>query len=79
MFMRGTVPRGEIPVLLNISESSARGVMQELRRRGLVTSSSHKAPWNVALPMDIMPYYFPSLYRPELLGEQYLAMLHDQD
>ncbi|XXJ19365.1 Fic family protein [Desulfovibrio caledoniensis] len=75
VFMQGRVPRGQVPAILNTSETSSRRLVRQLTDEGLLTSESHRAPLKVALPMHVMPYYFPSLYRPDVLGPEYTELL----
>ena len=74
-FMQGQVPRGQAPEILNTSETSSRRIVRQLLHDGLLASESHRAPLKVAFPVHIMPYYFPSLYRPDILGPEYVEML----
>ncbi|WP_419786624.1 hypothetical protein [Pseudodesulfovibrio sp.] len=73
--MEGQVPRGQAPEILNTSETSSRRIVRQLLDEGLLTSESHRAPLKVAFSMRVMPYYFPSLYRPDILGPEYVEML----
>lgn len=75
VFMQGRVPRGQVPAILNTSETSSRRLVRQLTDEGLLTSESHRAPLMVALPIHVMPYYFPSLYRPDVLGPEYTELL----
>jgi len=75
VFMQGHVPRGQVPAILNTSETSSRRLVRQLTDEGLLTSESHRAPLMVALPIHVMPYYFPSLYRPDVLGPEYTELL----
>ncbi len=75
VFMEGQVPRGQAPEILNTSETSSRRIVRQLLDEGLLTSESHRAPLKVAFSMRVMPYYFPSLYRPDILGPEYVEML----
>lgn len=75
VFMQGRIPRGQAPEILNTSETSSRRLVRQLLDEGLLVSESHRAPLTVALPFHVMPYYFPSLYRPEVLGPEYTEML----
>ena len=75
VFMQGQVPRGQAPEILNTSETSSRRIVRQLLDEGLLTSDSHRAPLKVAFSIHVMPYYFPSLYRPDILGPEYIEML----
>ncbi|TDT82040.1 Fic family protein [Pseudodesulfovibrio indicus] len=74
-FMQGQIPRGQAPEILNTSETSSRRIVRQLLDEGLLTSESHRAPLKVAFSIHVMPYYFPSLYRPDILGPEYVEML----
>ncbi len=76
VFMRGAVPRGAAPEILNMSERNARRIVSALIKDGLLQSSSHRSPVTIGLPMHVLPYYFPSLYDPSVVGEEYLDRLH---
>jgi Fic family protein len=71
VFMRGAVARGQAPAILNMSERSARRVVSGLLEEGLLQSSSHRAPLTIGLPTASLPYYFPDLYDPSVIGEEY--------
>ncbi len=69
VFMRGAVARGKAPEILNMSERSARRIVSGLLQEGLLQSSSHRAPLTVGLPLAALPYYFPDLYDPSVIGD----------
>jgi len=64
--MRGAIPRGMAVEILNMSERNA------LIEDGLLQSQSHSAPLTIGLPIDVLPYYFPDLYDPSVIGEEYV-------
>jgi hypothetical protein len=73
VFMRGAIPRGMAVEILNMSERSARRIVSALIEKGLLQSQSHRAPLTIGLPIDVLPYYFPDLYDPSLIGEEYIV------
>ena len=72
VFMRGTVARGQAAEILNMSERNARRTVSALLDQGLLQSTSHRAPLTIGLPLAVLPYYFPDLYDPSVIGEEYL-------
>ena len=75
VFMRGTIARGKAPEILNTSERSARRIVSGLLEEGLLQSPSHRAPLTIGLPLTALPYYFPDLYDPSVVGEEYTPTL----
>ncbi len=73
VFMRGAIPRGMAVEILNMSERSARRIVSALIENGLLQSQSHRAPLTIGLPIDVLPYYFPDLYDPSVIGEEYIV------
>jgi len=71
VFMRGAVARGKAPEILNMSERSARRIVSGLLQEELIQSQSHRAPLTIGLPLGALPYYFPDLYDPSVIGEEY--------
>lgn len=69
VFTRGFMPRGRAGEILNMSERSARRVVSALIGEGLLVSKSHRAPLTIGLPTHALPYYFPDLYDPSMLGD----------
>ncbi|MCJ2164441.1 MULTISPECIES: Fic family protein [unclassified Pseudodesulfovibrio] len=74
-FMQGEVPRGEAGKILNKATSTARKIVKELIEAGLLTSDSPKSSLKVALPSKALSFYFPALYDPSVVGEDYMAMI----
>jgi Fic family protein len=68
VFMRGAVPRGKAAEILNTSERTARRTVSALIDEGLLQSKSHRAPLTIGLPIHVLPYYFPDLYDPSVIG-----------
>jgi Fic family protein len=73
VFMRGAVPRGMAVEILNMSERSARRIVSALIEKGLLRSQSHRAPLTIGLPIEVLPYYFPDLYDPSVIGKEYIV------
>ncbi|MBW2592981.1 MAG: Fic family protein [Deltaproteobacteria bacterium] len=72
VFMRGAIPRGMAAEILNMSERNARRIVSALIKDGLLQSQSHRAPLTIGLPLGVLPYYFPDLYDPSVIGEEYI-------
>ena len=68
VFMRGAIPRGKAAEILNTSERTARRTVSALIDEGLLQSKSHRAPLTIGLPIHVLPYYFPDLYDPAVIG-----------
>lgn len=62
LFLRGEIPRGEIPPIVGMPERSARRVVSQLLKEGYLTSESEKGPVMLGFPADLVGYYFPRLY-----------------
>jgi Fic family protein len=71
VFMRGAVARGKAQEILNLSERSARRIVSALLDDGLLQSLSHRAPLTIGLPLTALPFYFPDLYDPSVIGEEF--------
>lgn len=74
-FMRGEIPRGEAGTIINKAPSTARKVVRDLVDAGLLISKTPKSALRVALPTKALPFYFPDLYDPSVVGEEYYKML----
>ena len=72
VFMRGAVPRGMAVEILNMSERNARRIVSSLIKDGLLQSQSHRASLTIGLPIGVLPYYFPDLYDPSVIGDEYI-------
>jgi Fic family protein len=72
VFMRGAVVRGQAGEIMNMSERTARRTVSDLLAEGLLESGSHRAPLTIGLPVQALPYYFPDLYEPALIGHEYV-------
>jgi hypothetical protein len=68
VFMRGQIARGRAGEILNMSQRNARRIVAALADEGLIVSQSHRAPLVIGLPLHVLPYYFPDLYDPSVIG-----------
>ncbi len=75
VFMHGAVQRGEAMEIMNLGERVARQVVSMLISQGLLTSTSHKARLTIGFPDDALPYYFPALVDPSVIGGEYVPRL----
>ncbi len=66
--MRGALPKGKAAEILNTSERTARRTVSALIDESLLQSKSHRAPLTIGLPIHVLPYYFPDLYDPSVIG-----------
>jgi Fic family protein len=73
VFMRGALARGKAAGILNMSKRNARRTVSALLHQGLLKSRSHRAPLTIGLPLGVLPYYFPDLYDPSVIGGEYLS------
>jgi Fic family protein len=62
VFLRGEIPRGEIPSIIGMPERSARRVVSRLLEKGYLVSDSEKGPVRLGFPASMVGYYFPRLY-----------------
>jgi hypothetical protein len=62
LFLRGEIPRGEIPAIIGMPERSARRVVSGLLEKGYLVSNSEKGPVMLGFPASLVGYYFPRLY-----------------
>lgn len=62
VLFRGELPRPDVAPLIQSSERTASRVMAQLNKFGVVSSSSSKAPWRLALPAKLAQRWFPGLY-----------------
>lgn len=72
VFMRGSIARGKASEILNMSQRSARRTVSALIDEDLLQSKNHRAPLTIGLPLPVLPFYFPDLYDPSVIGEEYL-------
>lgn len=62
VFLRGEIPRGEIPSIIGMPERSARRVVSSLLEKNYLVSGSGKGPVMLGFPASMVGYYFPRLY-----------------
>ena len=62
VFLRGEIPRGEIPGIIGMAERTARRVVSHLLENNYLVSDSEKGPVMLGFPATIVGYYFPRLY-----------------
>ncbi len=65
--LTGEVERGKVPTLTNYEERAARMVTSALIEKGLLTSTSHRAPLRLGFPADVAERWFPRLYPADLV------------
>lgn len=65
--------RGKVPEILNMSDRNARRIVRALLDDGLLASESHRAPLTIGLPLSVLPYDFPDLYDPSVIGPAHMA------
>jgi Fic family protein len=59
---RGELPRGEVPELLGTSERHARRIVAALVERGVIVSTSTRAPLRLAFPAKLASRWMPGLF-----------------
>jgi Fic family protein len=59
---RGELPRGEVPQLLGTSDRQARRIVSALIERGVVVSTSTRAPLRLAFPAILASRWMPGLF-----------------
>lgn len=62
VFLRGQVPRRELPRLVGKSENTARALAETLIGQGLLTTGNRLAPYQAAYPVGFSPVLFPGMY-----------------
>ncbi|HEY2382033.1 MAG TPA: Fic family protein [Terriglobia bacterium] len=58
----GELARGEVPRITGKPERTARRILDETLKQGLVSPTTAKGPIRLAVPAKAVPYYFPNLY-----------------
>jgi Fic family protein len=59
---RGELPRGEVPTLLGTSDRHARRIVSALTERGVIVSTSTRAPLRLTFPAKLAPRWMPGLF-----------------
>lgn len=62
LFLAGPTPRGEFQQMTGLGERTARALLSRLIETGLVASSGHTAPVQIAFPLDALQFLLPELY-----------------
>lgn len=62
LFLAGPVPRGEFQQMTGLGERTARALLSRLIETGLVASTGHTAPVQIAFPLDALQFLLPELY-----------------
>lgn len=62
ILLRGSLPRGDLPALLGVSERHARRVTSGLVDAGAVKSASTRAPLELAFPARLASRWMPGLF-----------------
>jgi hypothetical protein len=62
LFLAGPTPRGEFQQMTGLGERTARSLLSRLIETGLVTSTGHTAPVQIAFPLDALQFLLPELY-----------------
>ncbi|QLA13837.1 Fic family protein [Desulfolutivibrio sulfodismutans DSM 3696] len=76
VFRQGAVIRGKAPEIVGKSErTTRRTVISPLIESGLLVSASHRAPLCMGFPMAALPYLFPGLFDPTVVGEEYRELI----
>ncbi|GAB6039927.1 Fic family protein [Endothiovibrio diazotrophicus] len=68
--LRGELPRGEAARVSGLGERTARTLVSELLREGLLESASHRAPLTFTFSAATIEYYFPRLYTGDPLSAE---------
>jgi Fic family protein len=61
-FLRGEVPRGEVPRIVGKPDRTGRRILKKLLEKKLLASESERGPLRLAFPAKVAGYYFPNLY-----------------
>ena len=56
------MPRGEFQQMTGLGERTARALLSRLIETGLVASTGHTAPVQIAFPLDALQFLLPELY-----------------
>lgn len=59
---RGELPRGDVSDILGIGDRQARRVVAALSKRGVVVSTSTRAPLRLAFPAELASRWMPGLF-----------------
>ena len=70
-FKSGRIARGEAGRITGLSERTARPLLGELIKSGLLRSDSPKGPVKLGIPPDAVSWFFPQLYPPGELDSDF--------
>ncbi len=59
---RGELPRGEVADILDVGDRHARRVVAALSERGVIVSTSTRAPLRLAFPAKLASHWMPGLF-----------------
>ena len=62
VLIHGKIARGLIPGIINKPERTARRITKQLIELRLLRSATEKGPLELAIPANVIGYYFPNLY-----------------
>lgn len=62
LYLAGPTKRGDFLQMTGLGERTARSLLSRLQETGLVTSNSHRAPVQLAFPLDSLQFLLPNLY-----------------
>lgn len=62
LYLAGPTKRGDFLQMTGLGERTARSLLSELLKIGLVTSDGHKSPVQFAFPLDSLQFLLPNLY-----------------
>ena len=62
LFLAGPTPRSEFQQMTGLGERTARSLLSNLIKTGLVVSDDHVAPVRLAFPIDDLRFLLPDLY-----------------
>jgi Fic family protein len=68
ILFRGELPRGDVPDLVKGAGRTAARIASQLNEFGVITSSSSRAPWRLALPATLAHRWMPGLYPADKLA-----------
>lgn len=63
MCLQGEVARGEVPKILGLKETAARGVVRDALKDELIAAKSEKGALRIAFPNKVVEFYFPQLFK----------------
>lgn len=61
IYQAGRLGKSEVPLLLGLSERTAREIVKTLLEEGLIEAVNQKAPLTIGFPSHVLDDYFPAL------------------